>query len=120
VVTLQGQSAGRLRALARNYLEPELAAEVERLYALEQTHQLAVEEIRDLRTQLHRGQALAGHLREQLSTALHRIEELCPPEIIKARRDAYMTGAGYFKVLSLGRHRYAAEHIPAEKVSIRD
>ncbi|GAB3867444.1 hypothetical protein GCM10028801_41470 [Nocardioides maradonensis] len=119
MVTLEGQTAGRLRALARNYLDPELQAEVERLYALEETHRLAVAEIRDLNAQVNRCQALAGHLREQLTNTERRLEDLRPDEIVKARREAYFTGAGFFKVTSLGRHRYATEHIPAERVSIR-
>ena len=101
------------------FTHPHIAAEIERLYALERDHAHALEEMADLRRQLHRAATMAGENRGRLASAEARLEDLRPDEIAKARRDALFTGAGYIKVTSLGRQRYATEHVPSEKVIIR-
>lgn len=112
----------RLLDLAK-HLDEDLAAEITRLYL---DHDAAGDQldtqaatIRDQAKQLRAASVRAGLLSEQLATAQHRLTELCPPEIIKARRDAYMHGAGWFRVTSLGGNRYAAEHVPATEVHHR-
>ena len=101
------------------YLEPELAAEIGRLYDIEAAHQVLVVEHRRLEREHHRSTVVVGELRGQLATALDRIKELCPEEIIKARRDAHMLGAGFFRVISRGRNRYATERLEPDTVTIR-
>jgi hypothetical protein len=100
-------------------MHPALLDEVRRLYELEAAHAELVDEARGLRRQVERSAVMLGETKAQLQVALNRLAELCPPEIVKARRDAYMTGAGFFRVVSLGRHRYATEHIPPGQVTVR-
>jgi hypothetical protein len=107
-----------LRAMAE-FLDSDLALEIYRLYDVDDALEVAKVEISNLRRDLHRATVIAGELRHQVATAAARLAELCPPEIIKARHDAFFKGAGFFKVVSLGRHQYATEHIPTEKVTIR-
>lgn len=101
------------------FLDDELGLEIARLYDLEAAYEVAKVEISGLRRDFHRSSVIVGELRQQVAAAAARIAELCPAEIIKARHDAFFKGAGFFKVVSLGRHRYTTEHIPTEKVIIR-
>lgn len=109
--------AGRLQQLARDYLSPELAAEIARLYDLERDHAHALEEMADLRRQHHRATAMSGELRGRLAKAESRLEDLRPEQIALARRDALFNGAGYIRITSLGRQQYSTEHLPHDQVS---
>lgn len=119
MVTGGGDAGAQLRALAEHFLAPELVDEVARLYALEAEHQGLRVDLALARGQLNRAQRLAGELRGHVATLTNRIAELAPEEIIKARRDAYMLGVGFLRITSIGRHRYASEHLPAQRVSVR-
>lgn len=113
-------SQDQLRALA-DHLQPELAAELERLLELDQVHHAeTLPELREVRRQLHASTVMVGELRGHNATLQDRIAQLVPAEIVKARRDAYMLGAGFLRIRSEGGNRYSSEHIPAERVSVRD
>ena len=113
----QRSPAERLRALAGELTE-DLAVEVHRLYEVERHRDQLLEEATDLRRQLNRAQALAGERSTENASLKARIAELCPEEIIKARRDAFMRGAGFFRVISLGRNRYRTERLEPDRVRV--
>lgn len=112
-------TADELRSLAR-HLSPELAVEIERLYRVEADRDQLKAQHTDALREAYRLQVVNGDLRSHNAQLTARIAELCPPEIIKARRDAYMHGSGFFRVTSLGRHKYAAEYLERTRVSVRD
>lgn len=99
-------------------LDPELRAELERLFAVDVQHQAAQAENADLRRQLHASSVVLGELRGKHADLQARFEELGPAEYVHARREAYMSGAGFLRIRSLGGGRYASEHIPAKRVVV--
>lgn len=104
-------------------LRPELAgaiaqlfADRARLQALQDEHEALASRASEFRLQRDRAQTLAGELRGHNATLQARIAELAPEEIIKARRDAHLLGAGFLRISAVGGHRYRSEHIPADQV----
>ena len=106
-----------LRALA-DQLRPELAAEIDRLYAIKSAHTATLEHLDDTARRLHTSTTMVGHLRERLVRAERRLEDVNVEEISKARHAALFLGAGYLRITSTGRGRFTTEHVASERVTI--
>lgn len=108
-----------VRALTE-HLAPELALEIHRLLHVAAHVDELRDRVRELEVQLNRAQTVAGECRGLNATLQNRLASYGPEEVLKARRDAYMLGAGFLRVLSVGANQYVTEHVPAKQVVIHE
>jgi hypothetical protein len=113
-------AAARLQALVdAEALAPDLAAEIRRLYAVEDAYVSALDEAIALRRDNHRAAVLAGELRERLVRAERRLEDLPLAAITEARRAAYLLGEGFVRIRHHSRGRFTGDYLAAERVTVR-
>lgn len=113
-------AAVRLQALVdAEVLAADLAAEVHRLYEIEDAHEEALLEMAELRRDNHRVAVLNGLLRERLVKAERRLEDLPTEAIAAARRAAYFLGDGYVRIRHHSRGHYTADCLPSDQVTVR-
>lgn len=113
-------AAERLQALVdADALAPDLAAEIRRLYAVEDAYVVALDEAIALRRDNHRGAVLAGELRERLVRAERRLEELPVAAITEARKAAYFLGEGFVRIRHHSRGSYTGDYLAPERVTVR-
>lgn len=113
-------AAARLQALVdADLLAPDVAAEVRRLYDVEDAHEATLEEISELRRDSHRVAVLNGELRERLVRAERRLEDLPVAAITEARKAAYFLGEGYVRIRHHSRGAYSGDYLPPERVTVR-
>lgn len=113
-------AAERLQALVdADVLAPDLAAEIRRLYDVEDAHEATLEEVSELHRHNHRVTILNGELRDRLVRAERRLEDLPVDAIAEARRAAYFFGDGFVRIRHRSRGRYSGDYLPAERVTVR-
>lgn len=113
-------AASRLQELVdAGVLAEDLAAEIRRLYDVEDAHEQLREEISNLRRDSHRTAVLNGDLRQRLLSAERRLEQIPAKAIAAAKNSAYWHGEGFIRIHHHSRGNYSAEHVATTRVTVR-